>query len=269
MPRLGDLDLDRHLREPAIKAEFVTPMFDLIAPRYDAFTRLFSFGMDRGWKRELVAAAMAEWRAGHAQRRSASDGSISVVDLACGTGDIAFSIASAASRANVIGIDASPEMIARARAAEGAARASGERGAARFVVGDLGATGLPDQSADIVTAGYAYRNGPPLQHALAESARILRPGGVLAVLDFYKPANPVWRALLLTYLRWAGNAVGWWWHREPVVYGYIAKSIDAFVTAAEFTRALQATGFRPVLVRHKLGGGVAIHIATRTAERVS
>ncbi len=243
-------------------------MFDLIAPRYDDFTRLFSFGMDRGWKRELVAAALAEWRAGHAHRRSASDGSVSAVDLACGTGDIAFSIAAAASRANVIGIDASQEMIARARTSETTLRARGERGAVRFVVGDLGVTGLPDQSADIVTASYAYRNGPPLRDALAESARILRPGGVLAVLDFYKPANAVWRRLFLAYLRVAGNAIGWWWHREPVVYGYIAKSIDTFVTADEFTLALDTVGFRLTGVRRKLGGGVAIHIATRTAERL-
>jgi len=90
---------------------------------------------------------------------------------------------------------------------------------------------------------------------------------VLAVLDFYKPANPFWCALLLSYLRWAGNAVGWWWHREPVVYGYIARSIEAFVSAGGFARALQVAGFRVVGVRNKLGGGVAMHIAVRIASR--
>lgn len=268
MPRLGDLDLDRHLRDPAIKANFVTPMFDLIAPRYDDFTRLFSFGMDRGWKRELLSVALAVWRAKIDDSRSTSDSAFDAVDLACGTGDIAFALA-AESRASVVGIDASQAMIARAQTSLTAAGSQAGPGALRFVVGDLGATGLPDQSADIVTASYAYRNGPPLQQALAESARILRPGGVLAVLDFYKPANIVWRSLFVNYLRLAGNAVGWWWHREPVAYGYIAKSIETFVSAADFTQALHANRFGVVDVRRKLGGGVAIHIAVRTAERVT
>ncbi len=268
MPRLRDLDLDRHLRDPAIKAKFVTPMFDLIAPRYDDFTRLFSFGMDRGWKSELLSVALAALREKRGDSRSTSDRAFSAVDLACGTGDLAFALA-AESHASVVGIDASREMIARAQASLTAPGPHTEGKGVRFVVGDLGATGIPDQSADMVTAGYAYRNGPPLHVALAESARILRPGGVLAVLDFYKPANAVWRSLFVNYLRLAGNAVGWWWHREPVAYGYIAKSIETFVSADEFTQALHATGFGVVDVRRKLGGGVAIHIAVRTAERVT
>jgi hypothetical protein len=59
--RLGALDLEAHLRDPTRKQAFVTPMFDVIAPRYDDFTRLFSFGMDAGWKRDAIAAAVAEW----------------------------------------------------------------------------------------------------------------------------------------------------------------------------------------------------------------
>lgn len=251
MTRLRDLDLRRHLTDPALKAAFVTPMFDIVAPRYDDFTRLFSFGMDRGWKKAMMARALAAVP----EPRVA-------VDLASGTGDLAHAVASGTRGCRVAGLDASPAMIAFAKAR---LAASPEPLASRieFAVGDLGSIPRGDASVDLITAGYAYRNGPPLEDALRESARVLCPGGVIAVLDFYRPAHPLWRELFLGYLRAAGNAVGWWWHREPVVYGYIAESIRAFVTANEFSNALRQAGFDLIEEVDRLGGGIAIHIARR------
>jgi demethylmenaquinone methyltransferase/2-methoxy-6-polyprenyl-1,4-benzoquinol methylase len=256
MARLRDLNLGRHLADPALKPHFVTPMFDIVAPRYDDFTRLFSFGMDRGWKAELVRRAIA----------SVSTPA-QVVDLACGTGDLAIAVASAVPRARVLGVDASQEMIAFART-----RLSAEPAdvASRItaIPGDLGAIPAATSSVDLVTAGYAFRNGPPLAESLREAARVLRPGGILASLDFYRPSAVVWRHLLLGYLRAAGNLVGWWWHREPIVYGYIAASIDAFVSAEEFTAALAGSGFENVQCAQRLGGGVALHVARRTGSQI-
>src|SRR5688500_230122 len=102
--RLQALDLEAHLADPALKQHFVTPMFDVIAPRYDDFTRVFSFGMDRGWKRELV---------GHVLRMAGPNAV--ALDLACGTGDLAFDIAGALPDSRVTGLDASSEMITLAK----------------------------------------------------------------------------------------------------------------------------------------------------------
>jgi demethylmenaquinone methyltransferase/2-methoxy-6-polyprenyl-1,4-benzoquinol methylase len=249
MVPLRDLDLRAHLADPALKPKFVTPMFDLVAPRYDDFTRLFSFGMDRAWKGELLDAAFAA-------RPDPTD----ALDLACGTGDLAIAVARRTPAARVLGVDASREMLAFAAAritAEGNAIAA--RTAA--VYGDLGSIPAPDHSADLITAGYAFRNGPPIAAALAEARRVLRPGGVLAVLDFYRPASVIWRVLFLGYLRAAGNIVGWSWHRQPVAYGYIASSVEAFVSAEEFSAALTSSGFELISVRRKILGGIAIHVA--------
>jgi len=199
MVRLRDLDLDHSLAEPERKAEFVSPMFALIAPRYDDFTRLFSFGMDTGWKRALVAGSLAS-RPDPRQ----------VVDLGCGTGDLALAVAAAAPGARITGVDASREMLAFAKVR---ALAAGAEGRVAFELGDFGRLNVATGSADLVTAGYAFRNGPPLDVALREVARITRPGGVLAVLDFYRPEIAMWRRVFLAYLRAAGNVVGWWWHR--------------------------------------------------------
>lgn len=248
VPRLGELDLEMHLRDPSLRQRFVTPMFDLIAPRYDRFTRVFSFGMDRRWKRELTS-----WisRTLTPQARA--------LDLACGTGDLAFAAATVADRGTVLGLDASAAMIEIARQRAVAAGAHN----VQFRVGDISALEVPSASMDAVTAGYALRNVPDYPRVVAEIARVLKPGGMLATLDFYRPENMVWRRLFLSYLTLAGNWVGWLWHREPVVYGYIAHSIEHFVSWQQFSRTLAAHGLQVEGVRLKLLGGVALHFARR------
>lgn len=249
--RLAALDLAAHLRDPARKQAFVTPMFDVIAPRYDAFTRLFSFGMDRGWKHELIRTVRRDTR-----------GVTRALDLACGTGDLAFAVQRAWPDAQVSGIDAAPGMIvaAQARPAPEGLR-SGRR--PDFVVGDAMRLDAPDASVDLLTAGYCYRNLPDWQAGLREAARVLRPGGVFASLDFFRPPLAPWRRLFLGYLRVAGDLVGWWWHRTPVVYGYIGPSIAHFTTAAEYSDALSDAGFAIRTERRWLGGGIALHVAVR------
>jgi demethylmenaquinone methyltransferase/2-methoxy-6-polyprenyl-1,4-benzoquinol methylase len=242
---LASASIEALLDDPARKQAFVTPMFDVIAPRYDVFTRRFSFGMDAVWKRALVDALAPLLPT---TRRA--------LDVACGTGDLAAAIGAGAPAARVVGVDASTAMIAAA-----AERHRGD--GPRFVVGDLMALPCAVASVDLVTAGYAVRNAPTAVGALAELARVVRPGGWIALLDFYRPPAPLWRALFLGYLRVAGDLVGWWWHRRPVVYGYIARSIARFMTADECSAALDAAGFEVRQVRRFLWGGIALHLAQR------
>jgi demethylmenaquinone methyltransferase/2-methoxy-6-polyprenyl-1,4-benzoquinol methylase len=104
MPRLRDLDVERHLSDPSLRQSFVTPMFDLIAPRYDDFTRVFSFGMDRGWKVDLIDfAATSIPRNGW------------VADVATGTGDLAYSLAQRRPDLEIAAVDVSTRMLALAR----------------------------------------------------------------------------------------------------------------------------------------------------------
>lgn len=247
---LDGLDVEAHLSDPARKQSFVTPMFDVIAPRYDQFTRRFSFGMDERWKRELIASALASF--------PPSEGR-ALLDVACGTGDLAFALAAARPLSRVLGVDASAQMIAQAVAR----RNTGGAGSPLFTVGDLTRLELADGSIDLVTAGYALRNVPDWRAGLAELARVVRPGGRLVTLDFYRPESSLWRAAFLGYLRVSGDLVGLRWHGRAVVYGYIARSIRDFASAGEFSEGLAAAGFGDVNVRSYLLGGVAIHSATR------
>ena len=223
-------------------------MFEHIAPRYDAFTRRFSFGMDARWKEELMG-----WFVAQASETCA------VLDVACGTGDLALHAAAVRPLASVLGVDVARGMIELARGRV----MLRDTARVRFETGDLSALALPDASVDVVLAGYALRNVPRYEAALAELHRVLRPGGHLLTLDFYRPANPIWRELLLGYLRCAGSAVGWWWHGAPVIYAYIAPSVRHFVTANQFSTALRDVGFHLTARRDHLLGGIALHHAVR------
>lgn len=245
---LRDLDQERHLRDPSIKQRYVTRLFDLIAPRYDRFTRIFSYGMDRAWKRELM-----DWLAARIDSRGV------VADLASGTGDFALAAGPLVPQGHVVGIDVSVTMSELARDRSQQSR----QARAAFVVGDMMHLPLGDGAADAVTIGYGLRNTPDYRRALQEAARIVRPGGWLLTLDFYRPEHEGWRALYLRYLRIAGSVVGWLWHREPAAYAYIAASIERYVSYREFTRALQEQGFIVERERPKLGGGICLHMARR------
>jgi len=245
---LAALDLEAHLTDPQRKQGFVTPMFEHIAPRYDAFTRLFSFGMDARWKAELM-----RWFDAHASAEC------DVLDVACGTGDLALRAAGMRPAARVTGIDAADAMITLARTRVRRVDA----GRVAFETGDLTRLPQADASVDVVLAGYALRNVPRYEAALAELHRVLRPGGVLLTLDFYRPSLAPWRALFLGYLQLAGGIVGWWWHRAPIIYAYIAHSIRHFVSHGEFTAALARTGFDVQGERSHLLGGIALHRAVR------
>lgn len=245
---LGAMDLDRHLADPALKRAFVTPMFDLIAPRYDAFTRVFSFGMDRRWKERLLSDAAAALPAG-----------AQVADLATGTGDLAVGLARRRADVRVSAVDNSSRMLTLA---QGRVR-GGRLDRISVMAGDLASLPFPGASQDGVIAGYAFRNAPDWRHAVEEVARVLRPGGHLYTLDFYRPGWVAWRAPFLWWLWTAGRLVGWRWHGQPMAYGYIARSIEHFTSWRGFSGALEASGLAVTGTRRYLGGGIAIHHAVK------
>jgi demethylmenaquinone methyltransferase/2-methoxy-6-polyprenyl-1,4-benzoquinol methylase len=246
--RLGELDVEAHLADPTVKQRFVTPMFEVVACRYDRFTRIFSFGMDRGWKRLLLQELALRVR----------DGAC-VLDVACGTGDLSFGAARQLARGSVVGVDVSTRMLSIAATRQ----ESNKLDSVHFCRGSMHDLPFLDENVDAVVGGYALRNAPDLRHALEEIARVLKPGGVFLSLDFYRPESAAWRRLYTGYLRSAGNLVGWLWHREPVAYGYIAASITHHISWQAFSRALEGRGLVVERVHRRLLGGIAIHVARK------
>jgi ubiquinone/menaquinone biosynthesis methyltransferase len=237
--RLGDA-----LDSPEGKRRYARRLFATIADRYDLITVLLSFGRDRAWKRRLAAMTGAgpDTRA---------------LDLACGTGDLAFAVARRGAR--VIGLDVTFRMIQLARAKP----QSTQRLA--FLVGDMMDLPFPAASFDLITTGYGIRNVPQFAQAIAEMHRVLRPGGLLLSLDFNRPSNPLVRAVYLTYLTVVGSTLGWVLHRDPDTYRYIPASIRRYPGAPAIAAMMQRTGFEDCRVVPVLGGLMAINVGTRSA----
>ena len=236
------MSLGSRIATPDGKRRYVRALFATIADRYDLITRFLSYGQDRRWKQRLVelACPMSGTRA---------------LDLATGTGDIAFLLQRRA--VSTVGLDVTYRMVEIARTKQTGA------GAPSFLVGDMMALPFPDASFDLVTTGYGLRNVPDLTTAIDEMYRVLRTGGHALSLDFNRPSHGLVRAVYLFYLSVVGGALGWVLHRDPDTYRYIPASISRYPGADAVAQIMKARGFRTVAHYPVLGGLMAIHHASK------
>lgn len=233
---------------PEQKQRYVRTLFATIADRYDLITVVLSFGRDRAWKRRLADQA----------RLARGE---SLIDLACGTGDIAFEAARRG--ASAVGLDVTPRMIEIAQVKANRAKIEGDWPIPKFAVGDMMALPFRSATADVVTTGYGLRNVPGLVAAVDEIARVLKPGARLLSLDFNRPESPAVRKAFLVYLRLVGGALGWLLHRDPDTYRYIPESIERYPGAEGVAALLRDHGFGEVEVVPLLFGLMTLHVATR------
>ena len=265
------MSLDAAFDSPESKRRHVRALFATIADRYDLITAVLSYGQDARWKAKL--ASLANVKTGER-----------ALDLAAGTGDIAFAIA--ARGAKTIGLDITHRMLQLAhlrqgfggqahlrqgfRLRQGFVGQAGGRAQSptrvEFITGDM--TSLPFQSAsfDLVTTGYGLRNVPDLDLAIDEIARVLKPGGRLLSLDFNRPDNVIVRAAYLGYLAAVGSTLGWILHGDPDTYRYIPASIRRYPGARGVADRLTARGFDRVTVIPLLFGLMSLHLGTWSSE---
>lgn len=211
------------------KTEQVREMFDHIAPTYDRLNRLMSLGLDRGWRRRAVALVAAA-----APRR--------IVDIACGTGDFAIALARAIPGASVLGADLSEGMVAVGR--EKVER-QGLSDRIDLTVGDcLAGAGVPDGSADAVTVAFGVRNFADLPAGYRAMARMLRPGGMLCVLELSVPACTAVRPFYNLYTRGIVPLMGRAVSADPQAYRYLPRSISAMPRGRAMLDIMEEAGFR-------------------------
>jgi demethylmenaquinone methyltransferase / 2-methoxy-6-polyprenyl-1,4-benzoquinol methylase len=215
----------------------VRTMFDRIAPVYDVMNRVMTAGLDVRWRR-LAAAAVV--RKGD-----------SVLDAACGTGDLAIADAKAGA-GHVTGLDFSEQMLARAR----------RKAPLEWVQGDMLALPFDDATFDAATVGFGVRNVADLELALRELRRVLRPGGRLAILEITQPRG----AMKPFYSLWFDSIVPLLGKVLPggSAYAYLPASVKRFPSAEKLAELLRACGFGDV--RFRLLGGSIVALHTGTAE---
>jgi demethylmenaquinone methyltransferase/2-methoxy-6-polyprenyl-1,4-benzoquinol methylase len=216
-----------------LPAEGVRTMFDRIAPVYDLMNTVMTAGLDRRWRRATVAAVV----------RAGDD----VIDVCCGTGDLA--IASRRRGARVVGLDFSERMLTRARA---------KAPDVEWVRGDALHLPFEDASFDAATVGFGVRNLEDLEAGVREMRRVLRPGGRVGILEITTPRGP----LAPFYRLWFDRVVPLLGRVLPggSAYTYLPASVRRFPGPDELAALLERAGFADVSFRRFAGGIVALHV---------
>ena len=237
------------------KQTYVADLFARIAGRYDLMNSLMTGGMHHRWKRHTARIA-AQGLAGPA------------LDIATGTGDLAFALSRQPGIDRAIGVDLLPEMIAqgqRKNSSKNGGRGSESPGMVNFMVGDALALPFPDASFACATAGFSLRNMPDLPAALSEMARVVRPGGRVTTLELTPMRHGIKSSLFRLYFHRLVPIIGQIVTGDRTAYTYLPQSVDYFLQADRLAGLFRQVGLVEVGYR-KLGfGTVAVHQGTKPA----
>jgi demethylmenaquinone methyltransferase/2-methoxy-6-polyprenyl-1,4-benzoquinol methylase len=226
------------------KALYVREMFAAIAPRYDATNKLLTAGADEGWRKRAVA----ELAAPHGGK---------ILDLCCGTGDLAFHLVRTDPSLDVTGADFCAPMLDGARA-----RAPREDRAGRtnFVEADAMALPFPDATFDGATMGFSMRNVVDVVATLREARRVLKPGARFVNLDVTKAPNALFRRLFNLYFYGIVPLVGGLVGGSKSAYRYLPNSLTNYPDADELAARFRSAGFNDVRYLRLGGGAISVHV---------
>jgi len=230
-------------RDAAVQNARMRAMFDSVAPRYDFLNHVLSAGVDRDWRRRAV------------RELSLKPGE-QLLDLCAGTGDLGFAALDRETRLRVVGIDLAHAMLRRGEHKK-------DNRPYAFVQGNAEQLPFPNAVFDAAAIGFGIRNVGARERAFREIARVLRPNGRLAVLEFSLPRREPLRGLYLAYFRYVLPQLGGWVSGRPEAYRYLPESVSAFPEPALLARELETAGFTRVRWQLLSGGIAALHLAGR------
>jgi len=213
-------------------AALVRQMFTDIAPRYDLLNHLLSCNVDRLWWRRVARTFRSILQQPGAR----------VLDLCCGTGDMAFALAKVRgdTASEIMGADFSEAMLDRARA-----KSAGMPNPPHWIEADALALPLPDNSLDLAVSAFGFRNLANYDRGLRELARVLKPGGEVGILDFGQPRG-MFGKLYGFYFKRVLPRVGTLISGVRGPYEYLPNSVSRFPSPAELLERMRAAGFRDV-----------------------
>ncbi len=237
----GRKDEDWTVTDPAAHDRAVRTMFSRISGVYDFMNHFLSFNRDKAWRRDVV--------------RRLDDGTAVLLDLCAGTGDLGLEALRAGKAETVIASDFCPEML-RAGSGKGLARPGG----VPAVGADAQRLPFGSRSADAAVVGFGVRNLADLRRGVEEARRVLRPGGMYMVLDFYRP-EPGARGQargVPGFVRWYLDTIvpllGRIFGGSGSAYTYLAASMGRFVTPNQYADLLRASGFTDVFIARQTFG---------------
>jgi len=228
-------------------ARWVRDMFGRVAGHYDLLNHLLSFNLDKRWRARAVKRVQDVLARPDAR----------VLDLCCGTGDVLLQMQERSQRL-VIGSDFCHPMLIEARR-----KIAGRGFGSPLFEADALALPLAGDSLDLITVAFGFRNLANYERGLTELRRALKPGGVLAILEFSQPTNAAFGALYGFFSTHVLPRVGGWVSGSREAYTYLPESIRKFPGAPELAEAMRQAGFARVEFERMTGGAVALHLGLK------
>ena len=245
----------RDEREAAAR---VQEMFGKIAPRYDFLNHLLSFSLDHVWRRRTAK------KFAHILKQPGAR----VLDLCCGTGDLAFALdrarpgaaasAGVMQRHPIVGSDFVAGMLTRAREKAGEAN-----GVPVFVAGDSMSLPFADASFDLATTAFGFRNLTNYERGLREIARVLKRGGEVGILEFTEPTSGPMAGVFRFYFKHILPRIGGAISGNSDAYAYLPGSVSKFPSPSALAALMESTGFANVEIASWNFGSVVLHSARR------
>ena len=229
------------------KTEQVRQMFDSIAPAYDFMNRAMTLGIDIWWRR-LAVKRLRQLRPSQ------------ILDVATGTGDFAIQLHESLHPQHITGIDLSGGMLDEARRK---VKGKGLDKAISFEQGDCMALPMADESFDAVTVAFGVRNFEHLQQGYIEMARVLKPGGMLCVLELSAPTNPLIRWFYDLYTLHIIPAIGTIKSGDKSAYRYLPQSIAAVPQGDDMLQLMRNAGLHNTHCKRLTLGVCTIYTATK------
>ena len=231
------------------KTEQVEEMFDSIAPAYDFMNTAMTMGLHRRWRNKALNAAIGS-----------KNGISNVLDIATGTGDVAFRLAQLLNNARISGIDLSEGMLKIAR--EKLQRMDSDmKERIAFGKGDCLMLPFQDRQFDLITVAYGVRNFSNLPDGLREMKRVLKEGGVLCIIELSCPKGAVTYPLYKLYSRHLIPFVGKMVSGDSRAYSYLPESIAACPQRDDMALLLKDAGFSNIVWRELTFGAVTYYLA--------
>jgi demethylmenaquinone methyltransferase/2-methoxy-6-polyprenyl-1,4-benzoquinol methylase len=225
-------------------ARWVRRMFDGVAPRYDLLNHLLSLNADKYWR----------WKTVRELQPFLAKPGARIVDLCCGSGDLMLALQKASSE-SVLGSDFSHQMLLAAKT-----KIANSEVTSKVFEADALRLPLADGSCDVLTAAFGFRNLTNYGRGLNELLRVLKPGGVAAILEFTTPPNVIFRTLYTVYSRRVLPRIGGLISGSPEAYKYLPDSVRKFPDAPSLAGQFEAAGFTKVRYRYLTFGIVALHL---------
>ncbi len=225
----------------------IQSMFTRIAGTYDELNHKLSLGKDEGWRKAAVAAML---RGGAKPKK--------VLDLCAGTGDMTLALVTDDMDCKVVMLDFSREMLKLAKS-----KTKGVSGRVTALEADAAKTPFQDMTFDAAMCGFGVRNMESAEAGLREIARVLKPGGRVVVLDFFKPEGGLMTAFYKFYMNFVVTKVGAAISKDPSAYSYLPTSAKNFMAVGEFAKLMGDCGFKDVSVETYTAGIAAAVVGTR------